>query len=106
MEDKTVKKHFGRWQKGVTGNAKGRPPGRKNKRNEIIDQFLDRSLEGGVTRFEAEMNTLSGKAYIDAFLALLEFKRGKIARTVMSTADGSAIDVKQVFLLGGKEIVF
>jgi hypothetical protein len=104
--EQVTPQHKGKFVKGMSGNKFGRPKGKKNKKNELLDAFMDRVLDGGITKFEEEMNKLSGKGYVDTFMAFMEFKRGKIARTELATADGSTIDVKQVFLFGGKEITF
>lgn len=59
------------------GNRKGTP----NKRTEQWETFTEYCLNGGLERFERELNTLEGKDYVNAFTALLEFHKPKLART-------------------------
>ena len=70
---------MGKFQVGNSGG--GRPKGVKNKRTEQWETFADYCLNGGLERFERELNTLEGKDYVNSFLSLLEFHKPKLART-------------------------
>ena len=63
--------------------AKGRPKGGKNERTQQWETFTEYCLNGGLQRFEQELNTLEGKDYVNAFTALLEFHKPKLARTTI-----------------------
>ena len=69
-----------RFEKGnkLAGSRKGSP----NKKTEQWDVFSKYCLEGGLVKFQTEMNTLKGKQYVDAYLTLLEFHKPKLARSV------------------------
>jgi hypothetical protein len=56
-------------------------------------------------KFFAEMDGLTGKPFLDKMVALLEYKEGKLARTEITSPDGSLTPkVRQVFIIGGTEI--
>jgi hypothetical protein len=65
------------------GNS-GRLPGVKNKRTVQWETFSKYCLEGGLKRFEEELNKLEGKEFVAAFTTLLEFHKPKLARTELS----------------------
>jgi hypothetical protein len=59
----------------------GRQPGGKNKNTLILETFAQTIVEGGMERFQQELNKLSGKDYINAYMTLFEFVKPKLART-------------------------
>ena len=61
--------------------SKGRTKGVVNKRTEQWETFSKYCLEGGLAKFERELNTLEGKEFVNAFTLLLEFHKPKLART-------------------------
>lgn len=61
------------------GSRKGIP----NKKTAQWEAFSEYCLNGGLERFERELNTLKGKDYVNAFITLLEFHKPKLARTEM-----------------------
>ena len=63
------------------GSRKGKP----NKRTEQWEAFTQYCLEGGLQRFEQELNALEGKDYVNAFMGLLEYHKPKLARTENKT---------------------
>ena len=64
------------------GSRKGVP----NKKTSQWEAFSQYCVEGGLERFERELNTLEGKDYVNAFINLLEFHKPKLNRT---TLDGN-----------------
>lgn len=67
----------------------GKQKGTKNKKTETWEAFSEYCLEGGIDKFKKELNSLTGKAYVQAFLTLLEFHKPKLARSV--TKDGEDV---------------
>lgn len=65
--------------------AGGRIKGTPNKRTQQWELFIQFSLEGGLKKFQEELNKLSGKDYVNAFLNLLEFHKPKLQRTTLDT---------------------
>jgi hypothetical protein len=67
--------------------GKGRPKGKPNTKTENWEKFSQYCLEGGLDKFKTELNSLTGKNYVQAFLTLLEFHKPKLARTVDKDGD-------------------
>ena len=59
----------------------GRKEGSTNKKTAQWEVFSEYCLNGGLERFEQELNSLEGKQFVDAFLTLLEYHKPKLART-------------------------
>jgi hypothetical protein len=68
-----------KFEKGnkLSGSRKGSP----NKRTQQWETFADYCLNGGLQKFEKELNSLKGKQFVDAFTALLEYHKPKLARS-------------------------
>ena len=66
--------------KGNNNNPKGRGKGTKNKRTNTWEAFADYCLNGGLERYQRELDSLKGKAFVDAFTTLLEFHKPKLSR--------------------------
>lgn len=47
------------WQKGVSGNAAGRPKGSKNKTTEEIRKFIQEIVSGELNNFEEDLNGMN-----------------------------------------------
>lgn len=77
--------------KGQSGNPNGRPKGAKDKRTLQWEEFSKFCMEGGLKKFEKELQTLTGKDYINAFLQLLEFHKPKLARAIITEEDEKQI---------------
>lgn len=58
----------------------GRQKGGKNKKTLVLQSFAEMIIEGGMEKFQREMNKLSGKDYVNAYLTLYEFVKPKLAR--------------------------
>lgn len=67
------------------GHAKkgGREPGTPNKKSAQWEQFVEYCMNGGLEKFQKEMEKLQGKDYVIAFANLLEFHKPKLSRTEM-----------------------
>lgn len=59
----------------------GRSKGSRNTKTEQWEIFADYCLNGGLERFQQELNSLKGEKYVNAFIGLLEFHKPKLART-------------------------
>lgn len=62
----------------------GRKKGSQNHKTKQWDTFSKYCVEGGLTKFETELNKLKGKDYVNAFLQLLEYHKPKLNRTTLS----------------------
>lgn len=79
--------------KGGSRDGSGRPKGAKNKRTEQWEIFADYCVNGGLERFQKELDGLKGKAYVDAFANLLEFHKPKLSRTTVVGEQDNPITV-------------
>lgn len=70
-------------KKGRTNNPNGRPVGSRNRRTEQWQLFVDYCLNGGLEKFQDELNKLEGKDYVAAFISIIEFHKPKLARSEM-----------------------
>lgn len=61
--------------------ASGKKKGTRNKKTVVLDQFCKHVAEGGQAKFEREMKKLNGKAYVEAFLRVMEYVQPKLQRT-------------------------
>jgi hypothetical protein len=69
------------FKKGQSGNTKGKPKGTLNSKTEQWEIFADYCLNGGLEKFQKEMDSLKGKQFTDALTAILEFHKPKLARS-------------------------
>lgn len=74
------------------GNS-GRPKGAVNKKTAQWEVFAEYCLNGGLERFEKELNSLEGKDYVNSFLNLLEFHKPKLQRTDVNNSGETTIKV-------------
>ncbi len=54
----------------------GRTKGTPNKRTSFINSFCEYITDGGGEKFKEELNKLSGKDYVNAFIELSKFSVG------------------------------
>lgn len=59
----------------------GRAKGVTNKKTVVLDAFAKEVCEGGAAKFQQELKKLKGKDYVNAYLAVFEYVRPKLART-------------------------
>lgn len=74
--------------------GEGRPHGAKNKKTVQWEIFSEYCMNGGLERFQDELEKLEKKDFVNAFLTLLEFHKPKLARTELTNPDGSLIPDK------------
>lgn len=58
----------------------GREVGVTNKKKLLIDAFAMSVCDGGMERFQEELEKLSGKDYVYAYLTLFEYVKPKLSR--------------------------
>ena len=68
------------------GNA-GKPKGAKSKKTLVLDAFAQHVVEGGMDKFMKELNSLKGVAYVNAYMAIFEYVKPKLAR-IEGNVDG------------------
>ena len=68
--------------------------GIQGKKNLQWDIFAQWCLEGGLEKFQKEMNKLKGKDFINAYTQLLEYHKPKQARIEHTGEDGGKIQVE------------
>lgn len=73
--------------KKVGGRQKGVP----NKKTAQWEAFSQYCMEGGLERFQKEMNALKGKDYVNTFVSLLEFHKPKLQRTTLEGSETAPI---------------
>jgi hypothetical protein len=77
------------------GKTKGTP----NKKTLILETFCEDIIEGGIGRFNEAMETLAEKnptKYIDAYLALLEYVKPKLARQDVNLDAKGELSIKWI----------
>ena len=77
----------------------GRKEGSLNKKTEQWEIFAEYCMNGGLERFERELNTLEGKDFVNSFLSLLEYHKHKLARTDVNTTGETKIKIT----IGGRD---
>jgi hypothetical protein len=82
-----AKKTFQHGHKKVGGKVKGT----KNKKTLILDSFAKNIIEGGMEKFNRELNKLRGATYIKAYMTLFEYVKPKLARTELTGKDGTSL---------------
>lgn len=80
------------FQKGESGNAKGRPRGAKSKKTILVEsvglstwESLEKYVtQHGVGKLIEELKKLEGRAYVVSHLEAMEYFKAKQARTEIS----------------------
>ena len=74
------------FKKGTSGNAASRKPGIPNKATMAAREVISAALSGtDVAKLAAQLDTLTGKDYIDAYVKLAEFITPKMQCTALAT---------------------
>ena len=87
--------------KGSSGNPTGRPKGSSNRATAAARETIIAALAGAnAEKLAAQLDTLTGKDYIDAYVKLAEFVTPKLQRTALAT-DEERGPVKVTLHIGG-----
>lgn len=78
--------------KGHKFNTKGRP-GAKNKKTLQWEVFSEYMLNGGLVRFQKELNCLEGEKFVHSMIDLMEFFKPKLNRTALTDGEGNPLFV-------------
>lgn len=70
----------------------GRIKGARHKKTEKWMDFVYYCMNGGLAKFQRELDKLEGKDYVNAFITLLEFHKPKLARTTFVGEEDSPIN--------------
>jgi len=62
-----------KFEKGQSGNPKGKRKGKKNKTSAYFNTFCSYIIDGGGEKFKTEFNKLEGKEYVSVFIKLSKF---------------------------------
>ena len=74
------------YETGTSGNPTGRPKGAANKATAAARETIAAVLAGAdAVKLAAQLDTLTGKDYIDAYVKLAEFVTPKLQRTALAT---------------------
>lgn len=76
------------------GHSIKKPVGTKSKKTILLENFAEYIVNGGMQKFETELNKLSGKQYVDAYMCLFEFVKPKLARTEIKADIINPNDIK------------
>jgi len=76
--------------------AKGRPKGSENKEMKRIREWIGGFLDNNTQALEDEILALEGKEKVQAILSLLEYAVPKLARTEITSEDGSGFILKVI----------
>lgn len=74
-----------RFEKG-NKSGKGRPKGFKNKKTLLLENFVEVIVKEGMNKFRKELNTLTGKDYVQAYTTFLEYHKPKLSRSTVNLA--------------------
>ncbi|GAA4054366.1 hypothetical protein GCM10022409_46770 [Hymenobacter glaciei] len=89
------------YEKGISGNPTGRKPGTPNKATTTAREVMSAALAGAdAAKLAAQLDTLTGKDYIDAYVKLAEFITPKLQRTTLA-ADTERSTIEVTLKLGG-----
>jgi hypothetical protein len=85
-------KGFKKGHTKVGGKVKGTP----NKKTAQWETFSEYLLNGGLIRFQEELDKLQGKDYTNTVIALLEYHKPKLARTEITGNEGEELIPKTI----------
>lgn len=89
------------YETGTSGNPTGRPKGRANKATAAARETIATALAGAnAEKLAAQLDSLTGKDYIDAYVKLAEFVTPKLQRTALA-ADEEKGPVQVTLHIGG-----
>ena len=76
--------------------GKGRPKGSKNKVDNSIKRFLKDMIEGNTAKIERELESLKGKAFLDAMFNFMEYVQPKLSRSEVELEQIESTDLSNV----------
>lgn len=79
----------------------GRKAGIKNKHTLLLENFAQTITENGMVRFQEELDKLTGKDYINAYMALFDFVKPKLSR--VEVKDETPKDYRPQIIMFNKE---
>lgn len=82
------------FKKGKSGNEEGRPKGKKNRKTEQWEVFSEYMLNGGLEKFQKELDKLEGKEFVTAVKDLMEYFKPKLSRVDTTIKDDSRVVVE------------
>jgi len=89
------------FEKGTSGNRAGRAPGTPNKATTAAREVIGAALSGtDAAKLAAQLNTLTGKDFIDAYVKLAEFVSPKLQRTALAAEADTAGPIRVTLNLG------
>jgi len=89
------------FEKGTSGNRAGRTPGTPNKATTAAREVIGAALSGtDAAKLAAQLNTLTGKDFIDAYVKLAEFVSPKLQRTALAAEANTAGPIRVTLNLG------
>jgi hypothetical protein len=87
--------------KGTSGNRAGRTPGTPNKATTAAREVIGAALSGtDAAKLAAQLDTLTGKDFIDAYVKLAEFISPKLQRTALAAEADTAGPIRVTLNLG------
>ncbi|WP_426060622.1 hypothetical protein [Hymenobacter sp. B1770] len=89
------------YESGTSDNPMGRPKGAANKATAAARETITAALAGAdAVKLAAQLDTLTGKEYIDAYVKLAEFVTPKLQRTALAAEAGTAGPIRVTLNLG------
>ena len=89
------------FEKGTSGNRAGRTPGTPNKATTAAREVIAAALSGtDAAKLAAQLDTLTGKDFIDAYVKLAEFVSPKLQRTALAAEADTAGPIRVTLNLG------
>lgn len=73
----------------------GKKKGVKNKKTLILETFAKDIVDGGMERFQTELNKLQGQNYVYAYLTLFEYVKPKLSRTTIQGDGDNPIIIEE-----------
>ena len=88
------------------GNKKigGRKKGEANKKTLILDSFAKSVIDGGMEKFNEELNKLTGATYVNAFMSLFEYVKPKLSRMEATVENKNNYDLSKLSIQELKQL--